>query len=188
MEQTMRTVLIAGALALAATVPSADLLAAGARDYVADLERSRDFVEAGARGQATFQLNGASSELRFEVAVESIGSVNQAHIHLDPDALARDRFPSRYRDPSESRHGPIVAFLMRFVRGGVTVDGVLAEGAIRESDLVGPLRGQPLSALVEFMDNGEVYVAVHVLEPIPPDQTFCCPVGLRGTVRAVASQ
>jgi hypothetical protein len=38
---------------------------------------------------------------------------------------------------------------------------VLATGTITAADLVGPLAGQPLSALVDAMEAGETYVNVH---------------------------
>ncbi|MGH2765044.1 MAG: CHRD domain-containing protein, partial [Actinomycetota bacterium] len=40
-------------------------------------------------------------------------------------------------------------------------DGVLATGTITDEDLVGPLAGQPLSALVEEIEAGNAYVNVH---------------------------
>jgi hypothetical protein len=46
----------------------------------------------------------------------------------------------------------------------VTIDGVLARGTITEADLVGPLAGQPLSALVEAIRSGNAYVNVHTVD------------------------
>jgi len=41
---------------------------------------------------------------------------------------------------------------------------LLAEGTITASDLVGPLAGQPLSALIEAMRAGNTYVNVHTVQ------------------------
>jgi hypothetical protein len=40
-------------------------------------------------------------------------------------------------------------------------DGVYVEGTITTSNLVGPLAGQPLSALLDAMRAGNTYVNVH---------------------------
>jgi hypothetical protein len=58
----------------------------------------------------------------------------------------------------------VVAFLFGFVDGGVTTDGVLARGTITEGDLVGPLAGMPLSALVDALRSGGAYVNVHTVD------------------------
>ena len=44
---------------------------------------------------------------------------------------------------------------------GGRIDGVIAQGTITASNLVGPLAGQPLSALVSAMNGGNAYVNVH---------------------------
>ncbi|MFQ5773380.1 MAG: CHRD domain-containing protein [Kiloniellaceae bacterium] len=185
----MRTILTAGALAVATTALGADLAAAGARDFIADLARVREFVRADAGGQAKFRLSGDGRELRYELTVENLEAFTQAHIHLTPEAVIRDTLPRRFRKTSPKReHGPIVVILTDFIRGGIAVDGVLAKGVIRQADLVGPLKGHPLSLLIEFMEERDAYVALHVLKPIAPGHVFCCPVGLRGIVRAERSQ
>lgn len=181
----MRTIVIACMLALAATALGADLAAAGSRAFSAKLGRTEAFVSPDARGQATLQLSSDGQELRYEVTVKDLELVTQAHVHLSPDVLKQEGLLRRFEEPSTDRkHGPIVAFLLDFAREGITVDGVLTKGRIRGSDLVGPLRGQPLSLLIEFMERGDAYVALHVLQPIGPNQVFCCPDGLRGPIRA----
>jgi hypothetical protein len=177
-------ILIACGLALAATALGTDPAAAGARSFIANLTPALSIVSADARGQVKFQLSGDGREIRYEIIVENIESVTQGHIHLAPDILARESFPRRFQEPSQNRqHGPIVAFLMEFVQEGVTVDGMLTKGVIKESDLVGPMRGYPLSRLIEFMESGDAYVALHVLRQVAPGQVFCCPDGLRGVIR-----
>jgi len=58
-------------------------------------------------------------------------------------------------------NGPIVVFLY----GGPTIpgsfNGVLAQGTFTAADLIGPLEGQPLSALIEQMEAGNAYVNIH---------------------------
>ena len=47
----------------------------------------------------------------------------------------------------------------------------LAEGVIRAANFVGPLTGQPLSALVEAMLAGNTYVNVHTNDFVAPPNT-----------------
>lgn len=103
-------------------------------------------VESEGHGLAIF--NVSRDGIRYKLAVENIDQVTQAHIHLGA--------------PGEN--GPVVAFLFGFVEGGVTVDGVLARGTITEANLVGPLAGMPLSALVEALLSGNAYVNVHTVD------------------------
>jgi len=69
-------------------------------------------------------------------------------------------------------NGPVVAFLFGNVppAGGRT-DGVLATGTITAANLVGPLAGQPLSALVDEIEAGNTYVNVHTNDGVDPPNT-----------------
>ena len=55
--------------------------------------------------------------------------------------------------------------------GGGRQTGVLATGTITAADLVGPLTGQPLSALVDAMRAGHAYVNVHTNDGVAPTNT-----------------
>lgn len=185
----MKVISIAGAFAVVATALGADLAASGSRDFIVNFVRVQEFVRPDTQGQAKLQLSSDGSDLRYELTVTSLDSFIQAHIHIFPDALNRPSALDRFRDSSPRHgHGPVVIYLTDFLRGGVTVDGMLAEGVIRETDLVGPLKGYPLSLLVELMEKEGAYIALHVIQPVPPSNEFCCPVGLRGTIRPVRSQ
>jgi hypothetical protein len=74
-----------------------------------------------------------------------------AHIHLAP----------------EGTNGPIVAWLYPSAPPAVLIpgrsDGILAVGTITEDDLVGPLAGMPLEALVAAMRAGLTYANVHTV-------------------------
>ena len=101
-------------------------------------------VETDAQGQATFQLRNQGTELRFTLSVSNIENVVAAHLHLAPAAA----------------NGPIVVGLFGGPATG-PVNGVLAEGTITASDLVGPLQGQSLSVLVDEIRARHIYVNVH---------------------------
>ncbi len=96
-------------------------------------------------GQAFFKLSMDGTSLDYKLIVANIENVTQSHIHLAPAGT----------------NGAVVAFLFGNVPGGVTVNGVLTEGTITAANLVGPLAGQPLSALVDYLNNGGAYVNVH---------------------------
>jgi hypothetical protein len=106
-------------------------------------------VESNATGQAIFQLSKDGTELSYKLIVANIENVTMAHIHLAPAGV----------------NGGVVAWLYpsspppQLIPG--KSNGILAEGTITASSLVGGLAGQPLSALVDAMQEGRTYVNVH---------------------------
>ena len=112
--------------------------------------------ETRARGVANFQLSKDGTELHYKLIAANIENVVAAHIHLGPPTA----------------NGPVVAFLFGPAPpGGGRFSGVLAEGVITEADLVGPLAGQPFSALIEAMRAGNAYVNVHTNDGVDPINT-----------------
>jgi hypothetical protein len=113
-------------------------------------EPSRD---TDAQGQVVFQLNAAGTELRWRLISSNIDNVIASHIHVGPVGV----------------NGPITQFLYGAVPpGGGAQDGVLSTGTIDGSGLIGPLLGQPLSALIAEMDAGNTYVNVHTNDGVAP--------------------
>ena len=114
-----------------------------------------------AQGQAIFQLNEDGDELSYKLIASNIENVFQAHIHL---GLA-------------GSNGPVVVWLYPSTTpgagptGGGRIDGVIAEGEITAANLVGPLAGQPLSALLEAMLAGNTYVNVHTNDGVGDTNT-----------------
>jgi hypothetical protein len=102
-------------------------------------------VESKAVGVALFRLNRDGDELSYRLLVANIDEVVQAHIHVGP----------------ADANGPVVAFLFGPVDPTGRVFGTLARGEITAADLVGPLAGQPLSALIDEIESGNAYVNVH---------------------------
>jgi hypothetical protein len=125
------------------------------RNFVAHLSGDEEVppVATQAQGQSIFHLSKDGTSLNYKLIVANIDNVTQAHIHRGP----------------AGQNGPVVTFLFGFVPGGVTTNGVLAEGSITEADLIGPLAGQPLSALLNEMNNGNTYVNVHTVS-FPPGE------------------
>jgi hypothetical protein len=123
------------------------------------------------QGQAIFQLSKDGTELSYKLISSNIENVVAAHIHLAPAGANGNvvLFLFGPAPPAEGRH-----------------DGVLGEGTATAADLVGPLTGQPLSALVTNMRVGNAYVNVHTNDGVAPTNTGCgdFPGGeIRGQIR-----
>ena len=147
-------------LALAVTAGPATLAAAAAeapRNFVTSLSGSEEVPgnDSRARGVATFQLSADGTELSYRLIVANIQNVNQAHIHLAPAGANGGVVLWLY--PSGPPAQPIPG----------RTDGVLATGTVTAANLVGALAGQPLSALIEHIDNGNAYVNVHTNPGFP---------------------
>jgi len=110
-------------------------------------------VPTQAQGQAILQLSPDGTELAFQVNVANITNVTGVHIHLGASGV----------------RGPNVAFLMGPAPpAGGRHDGVIAIGSITAADLIGPLAGQPLSALMDQIAAGSAYVDVPTGDGVAP--------------------
>jgi CHRD domain len=147
-------VLLFGATLLALAAP----VEAGDQDFVAHLS-GRDEVpsnESLAQGQAIFHLSADGTQLDYKLIAANIDNVVFAHIHFAPAGV----------------NGPVVAFLFGpAAAGGGRFSGVLAQGTITADDLIGPLAGQPLTALVDAMLAGNTYVNAHTNDGVAPAGT-----------------
>lgn len=112
-------------------------------------------VDTKAQGQVIFKVSKDGSSIEYKLIVANIDNVFMAHIHNAP----------------AGENGGVVAWLYpgspppQLIEG--STQGVLAEGVITADDLTGALEGQPLSALIEEMRNGNTYVNVHTTENRP---------------------
>jgi hypothetical protein len=117
--------------------------------------------ETQAQGQAIFQLNKEGTALEYKLIVANIENVLQAHIHLGPADNTGPIVVWLYPAPDQQTPRPIPG----------RSDGVLAEGTIQAEHLLGPLAGQPLSALLAAIEAGNTYVNVHTNDLIAPPNT-----------------
>jgi CHRD domain len=109
-----------------------------------------------AAGQAVFKLSPDGTSLDYRLIVANLDNPIAAHIHVGPPGV----------------NGPVVAFLFGPApAGGGTANGVLARGTITAANLVGPLAGQPFSALIDALNSGNAYVNVHTNDGVPPAGT-----------------
>jgi hypothetical protein len=119
-----------------------------AKTYTAFLSGDQEVpaVDASGAGQGMFTLNAAGTEISFKLLVANTDKIKFAHIHMAP----------------KGENGPIVAPLLDEQNPTTgLVNGLLAEGIIRQADLVGPLAGKPLSELVKALENGTAYANIH---------------------------
>jgi hypothetical protein len=166
-----------------ATVAVTDHARIGAENFAAELARVEEFLSTPAWGRATFRLDRESRVLHYALSVDNLESATSSHMHLAPGALGPAGGGGA--SPSQDAHGPVVVFLLDFVPGGLSSDGVLATGTIGPNDLKGPLRGRPLEDLIALIEQGQAYVTVHFLQRTARNSVFCCPDGLRGVVHPV---
>ena len=132
--------------------------AASGRNFVAPLSgAAAGHPESPASGLAVFHLNRQGNELHYTLAVFNIDNVLQAHIHLAPAP------------------GPVVVWLYPDAPPPVSIlgtfSGVLNEGVITQSDLVGPMAGKTLEDLLVLLRNGGAYVNVHTNDLVAPANT-----------------
>ena len=145
------------ALTVAAVGASAPTTAAS-RTYVAHLNGDNEVPpnDSLAQGQAIFKVSKDGTSIEYRLVVANIENVVASHIHIGA--------------PGEN--GPVVAFLYGPAEpGGGFTSGVLASGTITADDLVGPLAGQPLSALIDEIEAGNTYVNVHTNDGVVPPNT-----------------
>jgi hypothetical protein len=101
-------------------------------------------VDTNAQGQATFKVADDGQSIEYKLNVSNLEDAFVAHIHLG----------------AAEGTGPPVVFLYGPV-DPADANGRLASGTITADDLVGPLAGQPLSALIDAIEAGNTYVNVH---------------------------
>lgn len=108
------------------------------------------------RGVGIFHVVNDGTEIAYRLNAANITNVVASHIHLGAAGV----------------NGPVVAFLFGpAAPGGGRTDGPLAQGTITAANLIGPLAGEPLSALIEEMKSGNTYVNVHTNDGVDPTNT-----------------
>jgi hypothetical protein len=101
-----------------------------------------------AHGSALFRLvrdaGSTITAIEYEVRVSNLEDLQAGHIHSGAEGVA----------------GPVVVDLHPRTGAG-RAQGVIANGTITASDLVGPLTGMTLEDLYELFTSGEAYVNLH---------------------------
>jgi hypothetical protein len=100
-------------------------------------------------GMASFQLNAAGNAINYWLSVDNIQNVIMAHIHTG--AFGQNAAFAVWLYPAAPP--PVLM-------PGV-VSAMIGSGTITPANFVGPLAGQPLSALINAINSGGAYVNVH---------------------------
>ena len=116
----------------------------------------------GAHGSANVRLAKDGQSIDFQLVVNDIRNVTQAHIHMAP----------------KGTNGGIVVWFFPSVKattalpgGGGEHHGMLAQGTFTAADLRGPLAGHPLSDLIAAINAGNTYVNIHTDDGVAPPNT-----------------
>ena len=148
MTFSRRHAVLLGVVAAAGIATTAVAASDNFRTHLSASEETGEVVS-DATGQANFQINDDGTEISYRLITANIENVTQAHIHLGP----------------AGSNGAVVVWLYPAAPPAQLIegrsDGVLATGVITAADLVGPLAGQPLSALLDAIAAGNAYVNVH---------------------------
>jgi len=109
-----------------------------------------------AQGQAIMKVAEDGQSISFKLIASNIDNIVASHIHVG----------------AAGSNGPIVVFLFgNAPAGGGRHDGILSEGTFTAANFVGPLAGQPFSALLAQMAAGNTYVNVHTNDGVAPTNT-----------------
>ncbi len=122
--------------------------AAAQKAYMATLSSAEEVPSnaSQATGRAMFELSDDGRSLSYTVTVNGLNNPVMGHIHVG----------------AKGENGPVVAPLFAPMSpGGGVKNGQIAQGTITADKLDGPLKGQPLSALIAAMDSGNAYVNLH---------------------------
>lgn len=118
------------------------------------------------QAQAIFHLSQDGSSIDYKLIAANIENVFMAHIHMVTTAPT-----------APGVNGPIVVWLypstavMPGPLGAGRIQGVIAQGTITAGNLVGPLAGQSLDALVTALRAGTAYVNVHTNDGVGDTDT-----------------
>ncbi len=124
-----------------------------------------------ASAQGYFRVGNNATMLMYTLKVNNIENITMAHVHL---GLPGDiNSPVVWLYPQSPPPKPIPG----------SFSGVLAEGTITAQDLIGPLRGEPLSVLLGHMRKDHTFVNIHTQDH--PQGAICGKVQLFDDERAV---
>ncbi|MEM6574346.1 MAG: spondin domain-containing protein [Pseudomonadota bacterium] len=107
-------------------------------------------VATNSSGDALLEVSDDGMSLTYDIQLRSgsngpLSQVTMAHLHLAP----------------AGENGPVVVNLLPGIDTSRLVPIRELVGELEAADLVGPLAGQPLTALLDAMDAGDVYINIH---------------------------
>ncbi len=147
-------ILLAAALVVGGSLATAVPAQAADNTFTAHLSAADEVPPNAslARGNTIFKVSADGSEITYRLIVANLDNPVAAHIHLGEPGV----------------NGPVVTFLFSGQAAGGQTSGVIATGTITAANLIGPLAGQPLSALIDAIEDGDTYVNVHTNDGVAP--------------------
>ena len=142
---------LAATLTLAALpAPAADV------SYKVELSGAQmvpDPIKTPASGTLELKVSPNGQSVSYVLTVKDIENVSDADIHLGPAGA----------------NGPLVVKLFdaKAPKKGA-FSGVLAEGKFTAADMLGSMKGAPLSELLEMFSDGNAYINVHTSDGLDP--------------------
>ncbi len=131
------------------------------RNFIAPLTGEKAGHQTPATGLAIFHLERDGQELHYKLIVADLSNVFMAHIHEaatgKPVVWLYPEAPAVGAPPASWKPGPF--------------SGLLSEGVVTQSNLVGPLAGKSLADLLALLRNNGAYVNVHTNDFVAPTNT-----------------
>lgn len=141
----------AAALALVAfQAPAADVTY---RVELSGANNVPDPIKTPASGLLEMTVSPNGQSVSYVLTVKNIQNVSEGDIHLGP-AGANGPLVVKLFHAESPKKGP--------------VNGVLAQGKFGAADLLGSMKGAPLSELLEMFADGNAYVNVHTDDGLEP--------------------
>lgn len=141
----------AAALALVAfQAPAADVTY---RVELSGANNVPDPIKTPASGLLEMTVSPNGQSVSYVLTVKDIQNVSEGDIHLGP-AGANGPLVVKLFHAESPKKGP--------------VNGVLAQGKFGAADLLGSMKGAPLSELLEMFADGNAYVNVHTDDGLEP--------------------
>jgi len=142
---------VAIALAVAAfPAPAAEAI------YMIELSGAQnvpDPIKTPASGTLELRVSPNAQSVAYVLTVKDIANISEGDIHLGP-AGANGPLVVKLYHTNAPKKGPF--------------SGVLAEGKFTAADLLGSMKGAPLSDLLEMFAQGNAYVNVHTSDGMDP--------------------
>ena len=106
-------------------------------------------IDTTAQGKIIFHLSDDGKDLYYKLNVDDIEKVNAAYIRLG----------------SKGDRGRAVVILFDIDSPWTSsINKVTVEGVITSNNLIGPLFGQPISALIRAMEENSTYVNIRTID------------------------
>ena len=137
---------IVSSLVMAVSVDYTQVNAATAKQqFKAKLKGENEVPQVSSIAEGKAKLKVKETNIKFKLNITGIDDATAAHIHQG----------------KSGENGEPVVDLLAIGNKAKTQNGVLINGSIVDSSLIGPMKGKTLSDLVSSMNAGNNYVNVH---------------------------